>query len=236
MQLSRNAKIALSAFIVFDLLVASWLVYLFLARAEADDINALRELGATRYPEPTQIENFSLLDARGASFSNQDLLGSWSLVFFGFTSCPDVCPITMTELAQFYQRYEESGLDNLPKIIFVSVDPERDGVNEVAAYMERFDERFIGLSGSPDEIADVARQFYVAYSTDSDTVDGAHEGHMAPSSNSALESPSVQNEDYMVSHSVHLSVVDPEGRLHSVIRPPIRRETMMQLYPQLIED
>lgn len=225
MQLSRNAKTAFIAFIVFDLLVAAWLVYLFLLRSEVNEINDLRDLGATRYPEPTAIESFSLLDGEGQAFTQQQLLGKWSLVFFGFTSCPDVCPLTMEELAQFHRRYQEVGADNSPQIVFVSVDPERDGVAEVAKYMSRFDESFIGLSGPAEEIARVAENFYVAYSSDSDT--NEHMGHMTPSS---------QNEDYMVSHSVHVSVVNPAGELHSVIRPPIRRETMMELYPQLIAE
>lgn len=232
MQLSRNTKIAIGAFLAFDLLVASWLVYLFLVRSEVNEINELRDLGATRYPDPAFIENIELTDANGELFSEESLRGQWSLVFFGFTSCPDVCPITMEELAQFYRRYNESGADNLPNVVFISVDPGRDGVQEVADYMSRFDERFIGLTGDALAIANTAEQFYVAYSSDEEAA-GMHEGHMAPS---AVDAPSMQNDGYMVSHSVHVSVVDPEGRLHSVIRPPIRRETMLELYPQLIAD
>ncbi len=233
MQLSRNTRLALGAFIAFDLLVASWLISLFLVRSEISEINDLRDLGATRYPDPAQIENVNLVDANGDLFTEQKLRGQWSLVFFGFTSCPDVCPLTMEELAHFYRRYDESGLDNIPNVVFISVDPERDGVQEVADYMNRFDQRFIGLTGETEAIADVANQFYVAYSSDSDSTMGSHEGHMAPS---ASDSPSMQNDDYILSHAVHLSLVNPQGQLHSVIRPPIRRKTMMELYPQLIAD
>ncbi len=225
MQLSRNAKTAFTAFIVFDLLVAAWLIYLFLLRSEVNEINDLRELGATRYPEPTAIESFTLLDDDGDPFTQQKLLGKWSLVFFGFTSCPDVCPLTMTELAQFYRRYSESGAENSPQIVFISVDTERDGIAELSEYMSRFDDSFVGLSGPAYETKRVAESFFVAYSSDSENSE--HMGHMTPSS---------QNDDYMVSHSVHLSVVNPAGELHSVIRPPIRSEIMLELYPQLILD
>lgn len=224
MLLSRNAKIALTAFVVFDVLVAAWLVYLFVLRSEVNEIGELRELGATRYPEPRPIAEFQLTDQQGNSFRNQDLLGQWSMVFFGFTSCPDVCPITMTELSQFYRQWNSSDDREAPQIVFVTVDPERDSVEAVAEYMDQFEPDFIGLSGDAEAIAHTAQQFFVAYSSE---VDMGHEGHMAPT---------MDPDDYMVSHSTHVSLVNPQGQLHSVIRPPIRSEVLMGLFPQLIAD
>ena len=223
--LSRSAKTALIAFVVFDLLVGAWFARLYFLRSEVTEINELREMGATRYPQARPIANFQLQNQRGENFTQQDLLNRWSLVFFGFTSCPDVCPLTMTELSEFYGDYKALGATELPQVVFITVDPERDGVNEIAEYMERFDEDFVGLAGNPQAIADVAAEFFVAYSNESSNM--GHEGHPAPSS---------QSDDYSVSHSVHVSVVDPQGRLHSVIRPPILRRTMLELYPELIAD
>ncbi len=225
MQLSRNLKTALIAFLVFDLLVAFWLVYLLLLSGEVDEINNLRELGATRYPEPRQISAFELQDQRGDSFTHSDLLGHWSLVFFGFTSCPDVCPLTMTELAQFSRRLAEENSAEIPEVLFVSVDPDRDGVEEVAAYMNRFEDSFTGLTGPDESIREVAAQFFVTYSTDG--ADEMHAGHMQASADP---------DDYGVSHNAHVSVVNPQGQLHSVIRPPILSELMLELYPRLITE
>lgn len=223
MQLTRNTKIALTAFVVFDLLVASWLIYLYLLRSEVSDINELRELGATRYPEPRPIADFRLLNDTGNAFTQADLKGQWSLVFFGFTSCPDICPLTMTELAQFSRRMEESAEPQKPQVIFVTVDAARDGIEQLAEYMARFDDSFVGLTGSDGEIAEIAEQFFIAYS--SDEASEMHASH--PSALSA-------DGDYSISHNAHVSLVNPQGQLHSVIRPPILSEELLQLYPRLI--
>ena len=225
MQLTRNTKIALIAFVVFDLLVASWLIYLYLLRSEVSDINELRELGATRYPEPRPITDFRLLNESGTAFTQADLRGQWSLVFFGFTSCPDICPLTMTELAQFSRRMDESAQLEKPQVIFVTVDPARDGIEQIADYMARFDDSFVGLTGTDDAIAEVAKQFFIAYS--SDEASEMHASH--PSAMSA-------DGDYSISHNVHVSLVNPQGELHSVIRPSILSEELMQLYPRLISN
>lgn len=225
MQLSRNLKTALVAFLVFDLLVASWLVYLWLLSGEVDEINELRDLGATRYPEPRAVADFELLDQQGNSFTQAELAGHWTLVFFGFTSCPDICPLTMTELAQFSRRFSEQEGIETPEVLFVTVDPDRDGVEEVAAYMSRFDESFTGLTGMDADIREVAAQFFVTYS--SDESDEMHGAHPQPVSNP---------DDYGVSHNAHVSLVNPLGQLHSVIRPPIRSEVLLELYPRLIAE
>ena len=94
MQLSRNSKISFAAFVVFDLLLAYWLITLFQARDEVETVNALNALGAIEYPEPYRLTPFQLSDQIGDPFLVDDFAGQWSLVFFGFTSCPDVCPIT----------------------------------------------------------------------------------------------------------------------------------------------
>ena len=235
MSLTRKAGITLAAFTAFYLLVATWLVYLYLLRQDVEAINQLRELGATRYPEPTAIAEFSLTTDQGDVFTERDLLGQWSLVFFGFTSCPDVCPLTMEELALFSRRYREQGQDDPPQVVFVSVDPERDGVAEVARYMNRFDDGFTGLLGTPDAIADLADNFYVHYGAGSDSAD--HSEHMNgadPARNTGLLSPVGEN-DVNLSHNAHLSLVNPDGQLHAVIRPPIFGENLLELYPQLIQ-
>jgi len=224
-QLSRNLKTALIAFLVFDLLVASWLVYLYLLSGEVDEINELRELGATRYPEVREIGDFELLDQQGNPFTGAGLQGHWTLVFFGFTSCPDVCPLTMTELAQFSRRLSEQDTVEPPEVLFITVDPQRDGVEEIADYMSRFDDSFTGLTGRDEQIREVASRFYVTYS--SDEGEGMHGSHSQASSNP---------QDYGVSHNAHVSVVNPQGQLHSVIRPPIRSEIMLELYPRLISE
>ena len=225
MQLSRNTKISLAAFVAFDLLLIYWLATLFTARSEVAVVNQLNELGAIKYPEPFALTSFELTDQDNNAFTNEDFLGQWSLVFFGFTSCPDVCPITMSELAQTYRALQALPDQALPQVVFVSVDPERDSIDGVREYVQRFDSEFIGLIGSEVETANIAAQFFVAFSkVDEGMVDMGHE---MPSM------PDMQAGDYMMNHNIHVSLVNPQGELTAVVRPPIRREVLAKLYPLL---
>jgi len=224
-QLSRNTKISLAAFVAFDLLLIYWLATLFMARNEVAVVNELNELGAIKYPEPFALTTFELTDQDNNAFTNEDFLGQWSLVFFGFTSCPDVCPITMSELAQTYRTLQAQPDQVLPQVVFVSVDPERDSIDRVREYVQRFDSEFIGLIGSGGETANIAAQFFVAFSkVDEGMVDMGHE---MPSM------PDMQAGDYMMNHNIHVSLVNPQGELTAVVRPPIRREVLAKLYPLL---
>ena len=231
MKLSRNTKISLAAFVAFDLLLVYWLVTLFIARNEVASINELTELGAIQYPEPYALSAFQLSDQNGNAFTREDFLGRWSLVFFGFTSCPDVCPITMSELAQAYRQIESQPDQPLPQVVFISVDPERDSVETVKEYVERFNSEFIGVTGSDSETANIAAQFFVAYSkVDEDMADMDHE--MPDMPNMA----EMQDGNYMVNHNIHVSLVNPQGELIAVVRPPVRRESLGQIYKRLTSD
>ncbi len=102
---------------------------------------------------------FTLVGADGQSFSSTRLAGKPFAIFFGFTHCPDVCPTTLARLTKL-RRQLGSGEDAF-NIVFVSVDPERDGPAEVGAYSKLFDTPVIGLTGSPAQIEQVKKQFAV---------------------------------------------------------------------------
>ena len=232
MQLSRNSKISLAAFVVFDLLLAYWLITLFQARDEVDNINSLNALGAVEYPDPYRLTSFQLSDQDGDPFLIDNFAGQWSLVFFGFTSCPDVCPITMSELAQAYRTITEIPDLPDPQVVFVSVDPERDSRQAVKRYVEQFSTDFIGLSGSEAAIGSLASQLFVAFSkvdqTDMDLEKTGHESH--------VPERALIGDGYMVNHNVHVSLVSPEAELVALIRPPVRRESLVQAYTLLIHE
>ena len=126
MTLSRNAKIGLVAFVVFDVLLAITLVSLYLARAERELLTELREIGVTVYPQPMQLSEFQLTDQFGNPFTEENLTGYWSILFLGYTNCPDICPLTMAELKQFYERLDDRKIKDDLRVVLVSVDPERD--------------------------------------------------------------------------------------------------------------
>lgn len=105
---------------------------------------------------------FSLTDQKGARVSDADFRGKYMLVFFGYTSCPDVCPATLQVITAALEQLGDKARDVVP--VFITVDPERDSVPVMADYLSHFDPRFVGLTGSPEEIAAAARAYRVYYS------------------------------------------------------------------------
>lgn len=107
---------------------------------------------ATILPDAGALPRFSLLDHNGAEFNKESLDNQWSLVFFGFTHCPDICPATLQQLAIARNRVLDEGASTFPNIIFISVDPERDTPDVMAAYVGHFGEGMTGVSGSLSEL------------------------------------------------------------------------------------
>lgn len=109
-------------------------------------------IGSVTYGGP-----FTLTDSDGEPFSSSQLAGTPHAIFFGFTHCPDVCPMTLARLVRLRQQLGDGGRPF--EILFITVDPERDGPEEVGKYAELFDSPIIGLTGSPAQIEQVKRQF-----------------------------------------------------------------------------
>lgn len=107
---------------------------------------------------PRTVADFQLTDSQGHPFTARDLHGKPSLVFFGFTHCPDVCPTTLVKLAQVKKADPVAGL----QVVFVTVDPQRDTPEAVGKYARNFDPAFIGLTGDQAAIDKVTRAFGVA--------------------------------------------------------------------------
>lgn len=124
--------------------------------------NAEPDIQAVVYPKPKQLPEFSMMAHTNTEFTEQNLLGKWSIVFFGFTFCPDICPTTMASLGEI--------ADNLPseiaeqtQFVFVSVDPERDTVEQLSQYIPFFNEEFIGLVGTSDQLEIFSKSLGAVY-------------------------------------------------------------------------
>lgn len=156
-----------------------------------------------RLPEPRVLADFDLLDQDGRTFGLERLRGQWSLLFFGFTYCPDVCPSALFDLQQVHDVLSEAGSEH--QVVFVSVDPERDTPERLAEYVRYFDPDFVGVTGTEAQLSALALQIGVAY-------------RVAPHEPGAL--------DYTVDHSASVLLTDPEGRLHGVFPAPHNPELM----------
>ncbi len=133
---------------------------------------------------------FTLTAHTGEKVSNTDFLGRYMLVYFGYSYCPDVCPLDLQKLSVALYSLEEAGYDTTPvQPLFITVDPERDTVAEMAGFLSDFHPRLLGLTGTVDEIRAVAGSYKVYFAK--------------------REQPGTS--DYLMDHSALTFVMDPDG-------------------------
>jgi cytochrome oxidase Cu insertion factor (SCO1/SenC/PrrC family) len=139
---------------------------------------------------------FTLTDSSGKRVTDQDYRGKYTLVFFGFTSCPDICPAGLQLMAGALEKLGPKAQRITP--IFISVDPERDTPEKLATYVKNFDPRLVGLTGTPEEIAAVAKAYKVYYA----------------------KVPNKENSsDYTMDHTSIIYVMDPKGEFVTHFTP-----------------
>ncbi len=163
----------------------------------------LAEQGLFVYDVPRKIQDFNLLDYEGKPFANSQLVGQWSLVFFGYTTCPDVCPLTLAAIRQFKQLMQEKDSALPIQVTFITVDPQRDTPEKLAAYVHYFGDDYLGVTGTYIDIFTFARQLNVAF------------GYQP-----------VENGDYLVSHSGEIMLINPNGDFHGFFKLPHTPERM----------
>ncbi len=147
----------------------------------------------TWLPQARTLQDFHLIDDRGRPFSAAQLQGRPSLVYFGFTHCPDVCPTTLVKLAQVKKMGTIPDL----RVLLVSIDPQRDTPQVLSQYVHAFDPQFIGLTGDPDAIRKLAADFGVA-----------------------VARVELGGGDYTMDHSATVFLLDDRAREVGVFTPP----------------
>lgn len=152
------------------------------------------------------VEAFSLIDTTGHPISWQTLhKDKYTLLFFGYTSCPDVCPTTLADLSQAMTALGEDA--NHVQVVMISVDPDIDTPEKLAPYMQAFHPDFIGLTGSVEEIRAIATQFGVYFEKHHDEgmkMDHS-DGHTEHTNNQEAQTSS------LVDHSTAVTFIDPDG-------------------------
>lgn len=148
-------------------------------------------------PQPRQLPDFALVDQHARPLDRASLEGRWTLLFAGFTHCPDVCPATLATLAQVDERLADAHRDI--QVLFLSLDPARDDPETLASYVEHFDPRFRGATGAGaeiDRLMAAAGLAYVRVPTGAET--------------------------YTIDHSTALALIDPHARVVAYFKAPLR--------------
>lgn len=170
------------------------------------------ELQAVLRPAPVPLQSFELVDQHRQPFGPGRLQGKWSFVFFGYTSCPDICPTTLSTLTGIMRQLQaDTSAGAPPQVLFVTVDPARDTPDVIDKYMEYFDPTFVGVSGPQADIDSLTRQFGAGYMAEPETAPGR----------------------YLVSHTSSIFLVDPRGRLVAAFSPPHHPATIVEQFRQI---
>ncbi|VAW51751.1 Cytochrome oxidase biogenesis protein Sco1/SenC/PrrC, thiol-disulfide reductase involved in Cu(I) insertion into CoxII Cu(A) center [hydrothermal vent metagenome] len=148
----------------------------------------------------------ALIKDNGETLTLNDLTGNWHFLFFGYTNCPDICPVTMGVVAQA-KKEAEAANQVFPEVFFISVDPDRDKIKALAEYVQYFDKDFVGVTGDKNLLKALTLQLSVVYmDTPADKATG----------------------DYAVDHSSALLLINPEGKLQAFFNPPHNPKTILK--------
>lgn len=167
---------------------------------------------ATVLPVKAEIPGFVLQTHDGEQVDESIFKGHWDLVFFGFTHCPDVCPLTLKVLQSARAELDQRGFEPLPRIVLVSVDPERDTPARLAAYIKAFGDDNLGLTGDVAELRKLTDGIGIFF-----------------------EKRDGDGDQYLVDHSSVVLVIDPQGRFHALFSSPHRSENFVHDLPILLD-
>jgi len=191
-------------------LVIGLTVYRVLNDEQQPDPTRLLDAGIVILQQGREVPKLTLTDHNGEPVQVDQLGGKWTLLFFGYTFCPDICPATLAELRQLRGQLPPQLRDQLRPVL-VSVDPERDTPEQLKQYLGFFGEGFIGLTGSLDDIQTLANGVGIPF---------------IPGDSS--------RENYTVDHSGNLVIIGPDGRQHGFIRAPLKVQELSQQLPVLL--
>jgi protein SCO1/2 len=151
------------------------------------------------YPEQKNFSGFILIDKDKNKITNDSFKESWTLLFFGYTHCPDVCPTTLSELQKTFKILDKNNLKSMPNVLFVSVDSQRDTPDLLREYIHFFNQDFNAATADKGNILSIASQIGVAY----------HIGD-----------PKEGQSNYDVDHTAAVFLINPEAKLFGIFRSP----------------
>lgn len=163
-----------------------------------------------QYPQPRELPAFQLNQSDGTPLVPGELAGHWTLVFLGFTFCPDICPTTLAQLSQAQNRWQALPESSRPRVLFVSVDPERDTPARIGEYAHAFHQETLAATADVPALENFAKSLGFVF--------------VKVPGRTFAENPG----DYSVDHSSGIAVLDPQGRMAGLIRPPFDPATIAE--------
>ncbi|AMS15054.1 cytochrome c oxidase assembly protein [Pseudomonas chlororaphis] len=176
------------------------------------DPTALIDAGIILLPQSRNLPDVKMTDQEGQPVVLNELKGKWSLLFFGYTFCPDICPTTLAQLRQIKSELPKEAVDNL-QVMLVSVDPNRDTPQQLKQYLGYFDKDFKGLTAT--SVADVQK--------------------LANAVSIPFIPADTSKPNYTVDHSGNLAVIGPDGTQRGFIRAPLNNQKLVAQLPVMLQ-
>lgn len=196
-QQKRGIYFTVGTVLVFISLIVGLFVH-GLTKPQLLSDEQLKTQGVFLFDNPRSFKAFSLLDYNSQPFTPEALTGKWSLIFFGFTFCPDICPTTLSLLNRFYTEQQAGDYAEDLQIILVSVDPGRDTPEKLNEYVRYFNEDFLGVTGEFLDLHRFATQLNIPFSK----VPGG-------------------GDNYTVEHGGNIAIINPRGHYVGFFRTPL---------------
>ncbi|XP_078044344.1 synthesis of cytochrome c oxidase isoform X2 [Augochlora pura] len=181
-----KSPITVKSATITSILGGAFILYIYYLKQQKDlllEKERRREIGKAAIGG-----KFELIDSNGKLVRSDDFLGKWVMIYFGFTHCPDICPDELEKLTAVVNLLEKE-YSTTVQPIFISVDPDRDTPEVVGKYIKEFSDKFVALTGSKEQVAEVCKAYRVYYSS----------------------GPKDKDSDYIVDHTIIMYLVDPEG-------------------------
>ena len=177
--------------------------------------NELLINGLFLFETPKQISDFTFLSENNVEFNKDDLIGKWTLMYFGFTRCPDECPTSMYQISKLVKVLREKNypLDD-KQFVLVSIDPERDTPEQINKYAKGFDESFIGVSNVRPMLINLATQLSV---------------------NNVMPSGEESDHSHLDNHVNNIILLNPNGEFAGVFRPPFDLSRLSLTYQSVTQ-
>ncbi len=173
----------------------------------------MSEQGLFVYEIPRRFSDFKLTDSAGQPLTRAQLQGKWTLMFFGYTTCPDVCPTTLASISQFHQLLTEAdaAAGASLNVALVTVDPMRDTPEKLDAYVHYFGQDYVGATGEYIEIFNLAHQLNIAF------------GYLPG-----------EGDNYEVTHSGEIALINPQGDFHGFFKSPPDPQKMLVTFQSVL--
>jgi len=210
--IERRQKQGIWITVISIVAVIAVFMAMFLHKVLSPRVMSQEELRINRaitFDVPRIIREFSLRNDQGEDFSLEDLKGKWSLIYFGFSHCPDVCPTALAKLAHLVKALD-SDIAGQTQVLLVSLDPARDTPEKLAQYVRYFSPEFTGVTGEFTEIMGLTRNVNVAF-------------------NKVL-----LDDDYTIDHTGNLVLVNPHGHYHGFFKPPFELATLKTTFQSIV--